>query len=756
MNGSRFDDISRRMALAGDRVGSRRGLIKAGVGAGLAATVGVPDLCAAAPATGDGTSRPVRRQTSPDDLLVQQIAFDLDYDVDKIFRFVADEIAYESYDGALRGVRGTIWSGAGNSVDQAQLLHALLTEALVEVRFAFGALPEADAATLLAAMAAEQTPSETLRTAREANRSAESDQAPSAPQATPTADQPGAQEVIDRVTLLRDELFADASTALDNDVTRLTGLLSDAGIALATTERVLAQLEVAQHAWVQIREGSEWADLDPSFGADTPVAPPIPAQTLPQLPDELFHRVTFRVIADVVSGETITEKVMLDYTAMSQDLVGEDLLISHIEPEFLTGIGVSINEALAGQIAYYPMIMLGQDGYLADSMVTFGSGGGVLGDDALGGGTGISDGECLAERYEVTVTSPKAAPATSSRVLFDRVPAAQRAAAKLVLAEIPPVKEVDLGNGEMGLLEVNQVIAMAAVVSSVDAAYLGRPLGEDEAISSFTGAIHGLHALRESLEAVQRDRPATFLDRTNVTAYAVRPMPTSGGASVAVRLDADLLHQGYGFRADGNAAGIYAGVLAQKAERLALDRRLLDELYDIGAIPSLPQQRIPDVQSVFEEADAQSIPIVVLTPDDAGSLASLGVGDAVAERLGSALGLGKVVVIPAGPVTIDGAETTAWWLVDPSTGAAVDQLPDGRSGAAIMIGPMLDNAILSIRTTLKAHKGYIALGVCLAAICRGAAAFIQQRHGGGGGAFLNVLGNFEGALFTCAAAAAAA
>ena len=46
-------------------------------------------------------------------------AADLRYDLDAIFRFVADEVEYDPYPGALRGANGTYWGLAGNSVDQA-------------------------------------------------------------------------------------------------------------------------------------------------------------------------------------------------------------------------------------------------------------------------------------------------------------------------------------------------------------------------------------------------------------------------------------------------------------------------------------------------------------------------------------------------------------------------------------------------------------------------------------------------------------
>ncbi len=74
---------------------------------------------------------------------IADLAWQLDFDVDRIFRFVADEIRYEPYTGILRGPAGTLAAGAGNSVDKAGLLAALLDASVVRYRFARGPIDQA-------------------------------------------------------------------------------------------------------------------------------------------------------------------------------------------------------------------------------------------------------------------------------------------------------------------------------------------------------------------------------------------------------------------------------------------------------------------------------------------------------------------------------------------------------------------------------------------------------------------------------------
>ncbi len=62
------------------------------------------------------------------------------------------QFGYHAYQGSLRGTRGTLWSEAGNSVDQSSLLIAFLRSAGYPARYRHGTLPTAEARALLASM----------------------------------------------------------------------------------------------------------------------------------------------------------------------------------------------------------------------------------------------------------------------------------------------------------------------------------------------------------------------------------------------------------------------------------------------------------------------------------------------------------------------------------------------------------------------------------------------------------------------------
>ncbi len=65
-------------------------------------------------------------------------AAELGYDATRIFTFVRDEIGYHAYPGSLRGARGTLWNKAGNALDRASLLVALLRASGIPARYARG------------------------------------------------------------------------------------------------------------------------------------------------------------------------------------------------------------------------------------------------------------------------------------------------------------------------------------------------------------------------------------------------------------------------------------------------------------------------------------------------------------------------------------------------------------------------------------------------------------------------------------------
>ncbi|MCP4536503.1 MAG: hypothetical protein GY832_05095, partial [Chloroflexi bacterium] len=85
-----------------------------------------------------------------DEYMVQKAA-ELGNDWQQMFSYVRS-LGYESYKGSLRGTRGTLWSEAGNSLDQASLLIAMLRGSGIPARYRHGTLSTERAQELILSM----------------------------------------------------------------------------------------------------------------------------------------------------------------------------------------------------------------------------------------------------------------------------------------------------------------------------------------------------------------------------------------------------------------------------------------------------------------------------------------------------------------------------------------------------------------------------------------------------------------------------
>ena len=144
-----------------------------------------------------------------------------------LFEFVRDEIDYEVYRGSLRGARGTLWNQAGNSLDQASLLVAMLRACGIPSRYRAGILDESKAQEIILSMF------------------------------EPVSQVVGALDPADIPTV------EDADT---NDLLLYPmHYLPDADkISDPANDRELLD-EAEQHFWVEYYDGSTWVALDPTF-----------------------------------------------------------------------------------------------------------------------------------------------------------------------------------------------------------------------------------------------------------------------------------------------------------------------------------------------------------------------------------------------------------------------------------------------------------------------------------------------------------
>jgi hypothetical protein len=641
--------------------------------------------------------QPAAAQTSP----IDELALALQFDPERIFRFVSDSIRYQPYAGLLRGAEGARLARAGNAVDQAALLAALLRASGITVRFVEGELDATQARRLLAASAIDE---ETL-----GQRTIEAI-VEALPDGSLPRELPHDAETEARVATAlasTDQVVSWARAQVLDTVDILESALASAGIALPTGPEELPDLERRRHVWLQMASGPVWIDLDPTVpGAFAGAVLATPAATMDVLPDELRHRLDFRVIGETVVGEGLVIETLQDVFEYADSLVGMPIGFINIERDGLMALGVDITSALSGGTTYLPCLIVREDVVVGPGAIRFGGSGGALDEvfGALSGGSAASlEGEPTAQWLEIEITSPGSQPIVVRREIFDRIGPAARVDGS-GLAGLTAAELVELEPGQPpDFLPARTSHWLSVESAIVPVSRIERLAADPEDSGHLAALVHAYHMTQAAGGAALAGElgAAWFPNAPNVVSFTVTQELLDG--QLAIRPLIDIWHRSHG-RAplDGVAtpgSPLAGGVLAHTAERLLVG----------DADPAAdPAARGPSVGAVFEAARAGGVGIRTLT--EAAGLAELPFPPDTTARLAAALEAGHIVVVPEGLVNIGGAERTGWWRIDPVSGWAADEMDDGRGTA------MLERALKELWNEVKAMPALRILGQCVLSI----------------------------------------
>lgn len=694
MKGSRFDDLARSLAtVPGDR-SSRRELIRAlglGGAAAIATTYAVQDRAAIA-----------ADAAVPAGPSVAQLAFDLAYDVNAIFAFVRDEIRYDPYPGALRGATGTLWGLAGNAVDQALLLAALLAESQVTTRFAVGKLDDAAAERLLATARDRDATTVRADLTRLLRFDNPGTAVAGAASSTPA---PNEQARLNELGAAATGLLNQARTWIADAIDTVEGALTDAKIELPKASVDLPARERAAHVWVQYASGPGWVDLDPVFpdavagravaGADT---------TYDALADDLFHTVTIRAVAQTAASGQAAKTELFSYAARTVDLVGVPMTFMHVAPQSLKAAGIAISGIIEGTTQYLPFLIVG-DQNVSGGSLTFNTGPGAL--DSLGGGP--PDGEAIAEWLEVEIAGIDRPVQVARREVFDRRSPQQRADSA-DLAELPPIELTDLEDGSRGYLPLLALTVLVVTGHEVPGSALVPDLTQDQVQPVMALPLLGQHYVRTGLAADQlTQRGYRFVpDGANVTALKLVPRTlgqnAAEGAVIIDLMRRNLTALPLAGTAPSPSPGPYAGALVHAAERFVLEGAALAAA---GAAVPLPTV---SVGRLFEVAKQTGVPIRTLLPG-AQLPGELDVSARAGAAIGEALAAGLIVIVPERGIVLNGEPVTGWWEVDPATGETNDRLETGMGAVALATSE--EDTFIIVRVGVNSSPAYKQLGLCI-------------------------------------------
>lgn len=208
--------------------------------------------------------------------------------------FVRRALRYEPYPGVLRGARGALAAGGGNSADLCLLLREMLAGATPRptMRFAIAELSEQQAKTLID-RATQAPPARTATASLTAQSPKPTELAPAERAAQPAA----------RVDTSRRQLLADVNIAA-SQIEQALG----ASLPQPSDSRRDAAKHARTHVWLQVRRGDDWLALDPAGGLPLPTG----AKHMDRLPKNWIHTVALHLEVERLEGGTLVRQSLLE------------------------------------------------------------------------------------------------------------------------------------------------------------------------------------------------------------------------------------------------------------------------------------------------------------------------------------------------------------------------------------------------------------------------------------------------------------
>lgn len=592
-------------------------------------------------------STPDANTTDP---FIQEKAASLDYDAQAIFDYLRTDVGYESYVGSLRGARGTLWSGAGNSLDEASLGVALMRASGIPARYVQGTLSEVLSRQLILSMF------------------------------------PASFQTVG---------FVPAGTEVADP---------------ANDSQLLS--ETRQHYWFQFDTGGGFQDADPLMAAAT-IGESFTTSTdrFTEVDDRLREKTEITLTAEVYNqasaalggGDGISQSVVLHQVFSDVDLVGRPVTI-----------GNHVTNTSAGSILvaktnnYTPYIQLGDLAFPDPRQNEVISGTPyqeVLTNVPLGNQflTGLF--------LNITLSGPNGASEHFQRTLVDRIGYAVRQGLTQPSLSVDPngppiISSTDLYTVNVlpGLQSAAPIGPLNDVLQQIQAAF--SPL-DSAAVSAGAPPIPALvtsliTALQESACArflVESDRQAAnFETLSDVVAYYDRPRITI----FSDQLDQaeDKLQFAVDLRRETMRVYAVPGQNTVAAQSFNMVMGFTNNALESAFLPPMANGVNLGTANIFAEARSQDVPITVITSANLASVSSLNISADAKAYITTAIQNGFDVLVPTKEVTIRGKTAVSWYEIDPRTGVTRGVLENGIYSA------ILEEDVVLIEADVTAKEAF--------------------------------------------------
>ncbi len=611
-------------------------------GAAVFATLDARAVSDAAPAATlrDAVIAPELLGSTPDanttDPFIQQRAAELDYAPARIFSYLNSDVGYESYTGSLRGARGTLWSAAGNALDEASLGVALFRASGIPARYARGTLSDTLARQLILSMF------------------------------------PPSFQTVGRIPI--------GTAAADP----------------ANDPKLLA--ETRDHYWIQFDAGAGFQNADTSglAGSGIGTAVTTATSTFAEVAEALRHKVRVKLDAEIYSqigaafglGNGLGTRSALDHTFNTVDLVGRPITIGNFVNTTAIGTPIFVSRT----ITYSPYIIVGDEAFDSDNddLIRGQDYQEVLTNFPLA--TQLVTGLFL----KMEVSGPDGPTQTFERALVDRIGFAARRGIGGSNVSFDPKGPPALSEFDLFTLHVQPALQDASTLLRLhrEAAAIAQRL--QDLVNAAPDSPQAAPLLRRLLVVnaralgigflAQSDSMTRYLQESSlVKGYHDRPriiitssrLETPGGEqSSDFTMSIDL-------RSNPIRALPFPGQDADAVVPFNTVRGFSDSIIEseLFLVPggTTPQTTI-SADRVFQAAAAQGIELVRIGASNLMALDTLPLSPEAKARITAAIGDGLDVIVPSREVAIDGASAIAWYQLNPATGELVGVTESGDHG----------------------------------------------------------------------------
>jgi hypothetical protein len=608
---------------------------------------------------------------------------------ERLYAWVAANTDWVPYTGALRGPIGVLMDRQGNSLDRALLLARLLKISGHSVRLARGELTPDEATAALPALVAHTAGSSPLPVELALADPAGIEAVAVQYRLNTTSINQKLRAQQEGVSRMRAELDARVRDQSRRLLPAIQPYDADAEWGDRLSDAIAA---VRDHWWVQVKEDTAWADLDPlAYLVDSTVTALVPAtETMPveAVPNELRHRLAVRVVAEQWSAGTLSERAILEHVLQPAELYGQPIVLQswpgswpkemNADPaapfglrsaaleQRQWGIVLAVNDKPATQV------VLGDDGAVVEPPAGGGLGG--LG-SAIGG---MAPGRKATERgsaqrqlsavwIEYELQSPGRPARTIRRAVFDVLgPAARaqpapakleldersrlsRSLALMIRTEILPIT-CRLAPDFVTHLTVQRLLANRQLLGMIARSDPSRGLPETDTLLAMAAPpVTPLYSLALARHEWSEEGDRTYVDRLGLLTRHRHPAVSGNGFGLRGAIDIAAGDLGVSLaEADAYRIRLRQGVLDTNAEALWWTGTAV---LNAG------------------EAFAKSGDWITIRPAERSLVASLDLPADARARISSELEAGATVMAPQAPVEAGPEHFIGWWSIDPATGA---------------------------------------------------------------------------------------